>query len=225
MASISQVKVLNTLYDVHAIEYIESTQASATNAWTGVTKSSVLEAGKVIAYKLKKDATTSSATLNLTLTPSGTTGAKSIYMNGVDAVTNEFATNSVILMLYDGIAWQVLGGGSSDPELDTTTDAFVSTVTATTNTVVTNISSTTTTVVSGVSATTETLSVASINGNKLVLSAPTVVTSISPTTSSAVSSLSSSTASAVTGITYTTEMAVTGVATTNNLPSAMGVYF
>ena len=203
MASISQVKILNNLYDVQAIEYIESTQASATNAWTGVTKSASLEAGKTIAYKLNKDGTSSNATLNLTLTPSGTTGAKAIYMNGVDNVTNEFEAGAVILMLYDGTAWQVLGGGSGSVELDTTTDSFVKTISATTSNFV-----------NSVSATTNTLSVASVDGKKLVLSAPTVVIGVSAVSTSA-----------VTGVTSTTAMAVTGVATTDTIPSAVGVYF
>ena len=96
---ISQIQVGNNTYDIGSIELIYGTQASATNVWTGVTQSSSLEAGKVIAYVLPYDGTSSYATLNLTLSGGSSSGAKSIGMDGA-GVTDEFKAYAVILMLY-----------------------------------------------------------------------------------------------------------------------------
>ena len=88
MAWIKQITVSGTNYDIQSIEYIAGTQTSSTNAWKGTTVSSALDSGKVIAYKLPYAGTTTSATMNLTLSTGGTTGAKNIKMNGTEAVTN-----------------------------------------------------------------------------------------------------------------------------------------
>lgn len=210
MAAVSQIKISNNIYDVHSIEYIEGTQSSPTYTWTGTSQSYTLpEVGRAIAYKLPYVFTDSSIPQQVQLKLSlpnysgGVLVTKAIMMNGSPLMSDVFGANSIIFMIYDGTAWQVLSSGGSDPDLDTTTDAFVSTVSASTNTFIT-----------GVSAATSTLDIASVSGSKLVISAPTIVTSVN-----------SNSGSAVTGITYTTEMAVTGVAVTTNIASAVGVYF
>lgn len=127
MARIKQITVGTTNYDVQSIEYLVGTQTSSTNAWKATTISAALDTGKVIAYKLPYAGTTSAATMNLTFSGGGTSGAKNIKMNGTENVTNQFPVNSIILMLYDGTNWQVLGGGASI-ELATTSETFVKTV-------------------------------------------------------------------------------------------------
>lgn len=166
MSIVSQVKLGTTLYDIQSIEFITGTQAASTNAWLGTTKSAALESGKIIVYKLPYDGTSSNATLNLTLAGGSTTGAKNVLKNGTENVTDEFSANQLILMLYNGTAWQVLGGDSGG-DIVTTSENFVKTVTATTSTV----------------------STAVVNGITLVISAPTVVTSITSTSGSAITAV------------------------------------
>lgn len=213
MAAVSQIKISNNIYDVHSIEYIEGTQAAPTYTWTGTSQSYTLpEVGRAIAYKLPYVFTDGSIPQQVQLKLSlpnysgGVLVTKAIMMNGSPLMSDVFGANSIIFMIYDGTAWQVIssaGGNSVEVELDTTTDSFVKTISATTSNFV-----------NSVSATTNTLSVASVDGKKLVLSAPTVVIGVSAVSTSA-----------VTGVTSTTAMAVTGVATTDTIPSAVGVYF
>lgn len=99
----------NIISNTMSIEYIVGTQAAATNAWTGVTKEASLKTGKVIAYYLPYAGTSSAATLNLTLSGGGTTGAKSIRRQGSSTVTTHFAANNVLVMIYDGTYWKVSG--------------------------------------------------------------------------------------------------------------------
>lgn len=95
-----------------AVEYIPSTQTMSTNAWKGVTTSTLLYTGKTIAYKLQYAGTASNATLELTYPGGATAGAKNVYMNNMH-VTNEYAAGSVILMVYDGSAWRVTDYGGA----------------------------------------------------------------------------------------------------------------
>lgn len=88
------------------IEYIVGTQTSATNAWTGVSKSPSLFAGKVIIYHLPFAGTGAAATLNLTLTSGATTGAKAVQNETAGAVTTEYAADSDIFMVYTGSVWK-----------------------------------------------------------------------------------------------------------------------
>ena len=163
MARIKQVTISGTNYDIQSIEYIAGTQTSSTNAWKGTTVSSALDSGKVIAYKLPYAGTTTPATMNLTLSTTGTTGAKNIKMNGTEAVTNQFPANSIILMMYDGTNWQVLGGGAQI-ELATTSENFVKTVTPTTADI-------------------------TYNSGTLVIGSSTVVTGLSMTSGTAVTAV------------------------------------
>lgn len=169
MASVKQINVNDTLYDIQSIEYIIGTQTSATNSWKGTSKSVTLETGKVIAYKLNQAGTTSPATLTLTLANNVSSGAKNIKMNGTESVTNQFPVNTVLLMLYDGTNWQLLGGGSAgDTEivLVTDVDTFVKEVTPTTASI-------------------------SVDGVNLIIGSTTMVTSVTTTTGVAVTSVSS----------------------------------
>ena len=130
MAEIKQIVIGSTKYDIHSIEYITGTQTSSTYQWKGATYSAVLDTGKVIAYKLPYAGTTTAAVLDLTLSGGTTTGNKNIKINGTESVTNQFPANSVLLMIYDGTNWQVLGG--SQIELATTSENFVQEITPTT---------------------------------------------------------------------------------------------
>lgn len=240
MASIGQVKISNTLYDINSIEYIVGSISSG--KFAGTTKSSSLETGKAIAYKMPSN-TDSIETykLNLTLTPSGTSGDKWLYWLGRGITNDDNFNGKLVLMVYDGTDWNIISGKDYDESIsdalsgvntlmgevydngesridaledaisgaledlnvDTTTDSFVQTISATTNNFV-----------NSVSATSSTISVATVSGKKLVINEPSVLTSIS-STSSAV----------VTAVTSTSAMAVTGAAITTTIPSAVGVYF
>lgn len=163
MARIKQITVGSTNYDIQSIEYMTGTQTSSTNAWKGTTISSTLDAGKVIAYKLPYAGTTSAATMNLTYSGGGTSGAKNIKMNGTENVTNQFPANSVILMLYDGTNWQVLGGGATI-ELATTSETFVKTISPSTANI-------------------------TYDNGSLVFGSTTMVTGVNSTTGSAITSV------------------------------------
>ena len=86
------------------VEYIVGTQTASTGSWTGVTTDAAIYTGKTIAYKLPY-AGSGNASLNLTLSGGGTTGAKAVYINNT-RVTTHYAANSVIKMTYDGSYWR-----------------------------------------------------------------------------------------------------------------------
>lgn len=90
-----------------SVEYIEGTQTSSTNAWTGQTADTTLYKGKIIAYKLPKAGTSSAATLNLTLANGTTTGTKAVKRQGGSNTTTHYPAGTVIFMAYDGTQWQV----------------------------------------------------------------------------------------------------------------------
>lgn len=88
----------------NTIEYIKGTQSASTNAWTGVTADTALYDGKMILYVLPYAGTSSGATLNLTLSGGGTSGAKNIYRYGSStAITTHYAAGSRIFLIYDGV--------------------------------------------------------------------------------------------------------------------------
>lgn len=107
---------LSTANDALAdsVEYIIGTQTAATNAWTGQTRDAALVAGKTIAYKLPYAGTGTAATLNLTLSGGGTTGAKGVRRmadnNANYTVTTQYGAGAVLQMTYDGEYWRVSSG-------------------------------------------------------------------------------------------------------------------
>lgn len=110
MASIGQVKISNTIYDINSIEYIVGTIFSG--KLIGTTKSSSLETGKVIAYKMPSN-TDSIETykLNLILTPSGgTSGDKWLYWLGRGITNDDNFNGKLVLMVYDGTDWNIISG-------------------------------------------------------------------------------------------------------------------
>ena len=115
-ASSNAATALSTANDALAdsVEYIVGTQTAATNAWTGQTRDAALVAGKTIAYKLPYAGNSSAATLNLTLSGGGTTGAKGVRRmadnNANYTVTTQYGAGSVIQMTYDGEFWRVSSG-------------------------------------------------------------------------------------------------------------------
>ena len=92
------------------VEFITGTQTASTGAWTGISKSSVIENGKQIAYFLPY-AGSGTATLNLTLSDGTTTGAKSIYRYGTSVVNTHYGANSIVRMTWVAAknAWYVDG--------------------------------------------------------------------------------------------------------------------
>ena len=85
-----------------SVEYIEGTQTSSTNAWTGNTADTTLYKGKIIAYKLPQAGTSNAATLNLTLANGTTTGTKAVKRQGASNTTTHYPAGTVIFMAYDG---------------------------------------------------------------------------------------------------------------------------
>lgn len=115
-------------------EYVTSTHASGTNAWTGTCANIVkLEKGTQIFYKLNQNPTTDKVTLNLTLRSDTedvvTTGAKNVYTGG-SRLTNQFNRYNVIHMVYDGNNWLVLNG---EPKTVTATITYADGSTGTIN--------------------------------------------------------------------------------------------
>ena len=106
----------------NTVEYIKGTQTTSTNAWTGVTTDSALYDGKMIMYVLPYAGTSTGATLNLTLSGGGTTGAKPIYRyGGTTAITTHYAADSRILLIYDSTnnRWNSSAWYNSDQKLRT----------------------------------------------------------------------------------------------------------
>lgn len=97
-----------------SIEYIVGTQTAATNLWIGVTQEASLSAGKMIAYKLPVAGNGSAATLNLTLSGGGTTGAIGVRRKGTGTVTTHYSAGEIIFMVYDGSYWQINSYYDSD---------------------------------------------------------------------------------------------------------------
>ena len=81
-------------------EVIVGTQTAATNAWTGNATFSELKDGQTILYWLPFAGTSSSATLNLTLSNGTTTGAVPVYINGTTRCTTHVAVGNITLMTY-----------------------------------------------------------------------------------------------------------------------------
>ena len=81
-------------------EVIVGTQAAATNAWTGNATFSELRDGQTILYWLPFAGTSSSATLDLTLSNGTTTGALPVYINGTTRCTTHVAVGNITLMTY-----------------------------------------------------------------------------------------------------------------------------
>ena len=78
---------------------VVGTQTAATGTWTGVINAPALYDGMIIAYYLPF-AGSGSATLNLTLSGGGTTGAINCYYQGNTRLTTHFGAGSTILLTY-----------------------------------------------------------------------------------------------------------------------------
>jgi len=102
-------------------ELIIGTQTSSTSAWTGTsTKLREISVGTRISYKLPYASTSSAVTLNLTLNTELTTGAKEVYYLNTTRLSNQYAVNSIIQLIYDGSAWRVLNPYSDANTYDRT---------------------------------------------------------------------------------------------------------
>ena len=81
-------------------ECIVGTQTASTNAWTGKASFPSLQDGQVIMYWLPYAGTSTAATLNLTLSGGGTTGAKNVYINATTRCTTHIAAGNMVQMVY-----------------------------------------------------------------------------------------------------------------------------
>ena len=81
-------------------ECIVGTQTSSTYAWTGRASFASLVDGQVILYWLPYAGTSTAATLNLTLSGGGTTGAKNVYISSTTRCTTHIAAGNMVQMVY-----------------------------------------------------------------------------------------------------------------------------
>lgn len=81
-------------------ECIVGTQTASTNAWTGQASFASLQDGQVIMYWLPYAGTSTAATLNLTLSGGGTTGAKNVYINATTRCTTHITAGNMVQMVY-----------------------------------------------------------------------------------------------------------------------------
>jgi len=81
-------------------ECIVGTQTASTNAWTGRASFASLVDGQTILYWLPFAGTSTAATLNLTLSGGGTTGAKAVYINSTTRCTTHIAAGNMVQMVY-----------------------------------------------------------------------------------------------------------------------------
>lgn len=88
------------------IEYIEGTQTSATSAWTGVSTSPALFAGKLIIYHLPYGTSSATATLNLTHPDGTSVGAKQVQTE--EGASPKPPAGTDILLVYDGAKWKTV---------------------------------------------------------------------------------------------------------------------
>lgn len=79
---------------------VKGTQTKSTAAWTGNINVSALYDGLTIAYYLPYAGTSTSATLNLTLSTGTTTGAVNVYYTGTTRATTQYAVGSTIILTY-----------------------------------------------------------------------------------------------------------------------------
>ena len=81
-------------------ECIVGTQTGSTYAWTGRASFASLLDGQTIMYWLPYAGTSTAATLNLTLSGGGTTGAKAVYINATTRCTTHIAAGNMVQMVY-----------------------------------------------------------------------------------------------------------------------------
>ena len=81
-------------------ECIVGTQTASTNAWTGRASFASLVDGQTILYWLPFAGTSTAATLNLTLSGGGTTGAKNVYISSTTRCTTHIAAGNMVQMVY-----------------------------------------------------------------------------------------------------------------------------
>ena len=93
------VKQLVDYIKPRSVEFIKGTQTAATGAFTGVTTDAALYDGKTIRYYLPYNGS-GNATLNLTLSGGGKTGAKVICWTGTSQLTTHYGAGSVMTLTY-----------------------------------------------------------------------------------------------------------------------------
>ncbi len=90
---------ITPLANGNPIYFVKGTQTAKTGAWTGVIDAPALTDGMTIAYYLPY-AGDGNATLNLTLSGGGTTGAVNCYYSGTSRLTTHYGAGSTIIMTY-----------------------------------------------------------------------------------------------------------------------------
>ena len=106
------LKLTNTTFkNERGIEYIRGTWTAATNVWTGTSTDSELYDGKQIILYMPFAGTSTAATLNLTLSGGGTTGAKNVYFESTTRFTTHKGQNSQLHLIYHKA--QILSDGNT----------------------------------------------------------------------------------------------------------------
>ena len=105
---------------VHGIHFVQGTQLTTTNVWTGnLTDVDYLYNGLTIAYYLPHNGNGLEVTLTLELRD-GPTSALPVYYFGNKRATSEYTTGSVIMLTHVGGAWR-----GADYNVDTNTHAIM----------------------------------------------------------------------------------------------------
>lgn len=81
-------------------ELIFGTQTASTSSWTGVSIDSSIYNGKVIYYVLPYASTSTSSTLNLTLSDGSTTGALPLFYHFTTRITTQYTQGAIIELMY-----------------------------------------------------------------------------------------------------------------------------
>lgn len=117
MASIREIQIGSTNYDIKSTHYATCGTAAGTTAKTATVQngSFTLEAGTSISIKFTYANTASLPTLNV-----NNTGAKSIFFRGAAITSSNYywAAGSIVTFVYDGTQWNMTGA-PSDSDTDT----------------------------------------------------------------------------------------------------------
>lgn len=95
-----QTTLTNARQALNSIEYIRGTWTAATNVWTGVSTDSALYEGKQIILYMPFAGNSNGATLNLTLSGGGTTGAVNVYFESTTRFTTHKGQYSQLHLIY-----------------------------------------------------------------------------------------------------------------------------
>ena len=96
----SLISKLGKIKNAPGVYVVKGTQTASTSAWTGKIDVSELYDGLTILFYLPYAATSTSVTLNLTLSDGTQTGAVDCYYTGTSRITTHYGAGSTIILTY-----------------------------------------------------------------------------------------------------------------------------